>query len=142
MAPLTQSKPTVAERLAKLKLLLTDLPGHVQVDCPYDVPRTYDFRSFSVDADKAQESELGPVGAFNEAMKGIFGWKTRSHGTGLIHLCPRGPPIISIVDVLQKWTNQHLGDAIIEKWMDDIIAGTEFVYISNDVPVSQFHSYE
>ena len=136
-----QSQLTVAERLSKLKLLLTRLPPHHKADCPYDKPHEYNFCNFLTDKEK--ENDLRPVGAFNEAMKAIFGWKTRTTGDGFIHICPWGPPITSIVDVLQNWTTKFFRDAVVEKWLDDVIVGVELVYTLNDIKVSvrfQFQS--
>ena len=45
--------------------------------------------------------------------------------------------------LLQNWTTKFFGDAVVEKWLDDVIAGAELVYTLNDIKVSvrfQFQS--
>jgi len=52
----------------------------------------------------------------------MFGFQTRSQGDGIIPLLEWGPTICAIVKVLWRFLNQFTGDAILEKWVNDLSA--------------------
>jgi len=57
------------------------------------------FLSFTLD-DELQECTGSEIGALNEQFKQIFGWKTRTTGSGILLVEERGPPICA-VELLQ-----------------------------------------
>ena len=76
-----------------------------------------------LDAD--QVNDKGEVGALNQAFEVIFGFESRSKGDGIIPLKEHGPSIYAIVEVLRKYTTKYLSDAILQKWVDDLLKSGE-----------------
>ena|ERR1700722_3580362 len=113
------------ESLARLELLLTHLPDTLPDPAPE--LSSYPFISFELDQDLYEKIE-DEVGTLNEQFKRAFGWKSRTTGDGILPITERGESICAVVDVLSKYLEKHPGNAILEKWTDDIIEGAKKIY--------------
>ncbi|KAF8124090.1 hypothetical protein EV363DRAFT_1454853 [Boletus edulis] len=112
--------------LKYLDTLLQNLPDALSVGIPtaskYDI-----FLSFTLD-DALQERTGCEIGAFNEQFKGIFGWKARTTGDGILPIEERGEPICAVVSILRGFHEKHPNDVIVKKWAVDIALGAEKLY--------------
>jgi len=50
---------------------------------------------------------------------------SRSTGDGIITITERGDPICAVVEVLKDSIGKEPGNAILEKWVDDLIAAAK-----------------
>lgn len=124
----------IDEKLRVLEALTrnlpTSLPSPEANDSIY-----YGFTNFALDPDVIERVE-SEAGAFNEAMKGIFGFQTRTTGDGILNITERGPAICASVDVFRWAMAKFPGDAVVEKWLVDVITGLKKTYEDAGVPVS------
>ena len=125
--------------LARLRSLLN--PGNLPVSLPLHNKATESiygaFLHFTIDPDILEKTG-DEVGVFSEQLKGIFGWKTRSTGDGIIPIKERGRALSTAVDVLSRFHDKHPNNAVIEKWGFDIGKGVEKVYQIHEHEVRQF----
>ncbi|KAF8137528.1 hypothetical protein EV363DRAFT_1536446 [Boletus edulis] len=112
--------------LKHLDALLQNLPDAVPVGVPTASKYDY-FLSFTLDADLEERTGC-EIGAFNEQLKGIFGWKARTTGDGILPIDERGEPICAVVSVLRRFHEKYPNDAIVKKWAVDIALGAEKLY--------------
>jgi hypothetical protein len=132
----------LVERLKYLDTLLKCLPKEAGLQLPPPGKSIYQFQDFSIPPEFIERTE-SEVGGFNEALKSTFGWQTRTTGMGLIQIKERGPGIEAIVGVFDMYLNKYPGDAVIVKWLEDVISGAENIYEQVNAKVSnasQCHS--
>ncbi|KAE9404501.1 hypothetical protein BT96DRAFT_989317 [Gymnopus androsaceus JB14] len=83
-----QLPPEVTRKLSWLRLLSNSLPAALPTPQKEEIPK-YPFKTFRPDPAFLQRTG-SEVGAINETMKNIFGWKTRTTGDGIIPIEERG----------------------------------------------------
>jgi hypothetical protein len=140
-APETLSPEKFAPILARLKLLLDNLP----VALPSHGNKSEKFALFLTRPD---EFTLDPdwmdktgceVATLSEMLKTVFGWAARSTGDGVIEIKERGPAVSAMHGVLSMfWPgkgNCHENDNVLKKWIIDIAIGAEKCYAFYDTPV-------
>ncbi|EPS96166.1 hypothetical protein FOMPIDRAFT_61824 [Fomitopsis schrenkii] len=124
-----------ASVLTRLRILLaptnlpTALPLRTHADGKYG-----SFINFQLDQDLFERTESEP-GTVNEQFKGIFGWKTRTTGSGIIPLIERSDGLLAFVDVLSRYHAKYPSDEVLMKWGYDILAAAEQVYRQHGLPV-------
>jgi hypothetical protein len=108
---------TSAQQLQELRKLLARLPSSLPE--PSAATTRYPFINFEPDLEflERTESELGAV---NESLKSIFGWKSRTTGDKTLPILERGKNICAVADVLEHYLKLYPGDAILLKWVADL----------------------
>jgi hypothetical protein len=139
MSGLVELEGNFAAYLARLHSLLD--PGNLPVNLPLCNESTEsvygNFLHFAIDPDLLEKTG-DEVGAFNEQLKAIFGWKTRTTGDGIIPIKERGRALSAAVDVLSRFHKKHPNNAVIQKWGFDIGQGVEKVYKIHGCEVCRF----
>ena len=114
--------------LKRLRILLAP------TNLPQELPRQNgagglygSFINFQLDAGLLERTESEP-GTVNEQFKAVFGWKTRSTGSGIIPLVERSDGLLAVVDVLSYYHTKYPSDEVLKKWGYDIMAAAEQVY--------------
>ncbi|TRM58371.1 ribonuclease H-like domain-containing protein [Schizophyllum amplum] len=110
----------------QLALLIDHLPP--SLPC-YDGADSHyaTFLDFSLDPDLLDKTG-DEVGAINEQLKRVFGWKSRTSGDGIIPILERGKALRGVTDVLRHWYGKHPGNQVLAKWAHDICEGVKKVY--------------
>jgi hypothetical protein len=103
----------IKDRLKTLKTLLLDLPDSVP-----DGGQHYDFVHFVPDPDKVEDFGREDC-AVNHALDITFCPQGRQDGP--IILKEKGPGLVSVVDVLDHWTQAYPTSAVLQKWVFDLI---------------------
>ncbi|KAJ3859416.1 hypothetical protein EV359DRAFT_68177 [Lentinula novae-zelandiae] len=116
----------VKQKLLWLRTLLDNLPNNLPTPQRGEIPK-YPFATFRPDVAFLQRTE-DEVGAINETMKVIFGWKTRTTGDGIITSGKNG--IGTVADLLENYLKKHRDgagqpNAVLVKWVEDISKGCE-----------------
>jgi hypothetical protein len=125
---------TPSQRLQQLNRLLKCLLDNANLPSP--MKSDYPFEIFFISPEYIEKTR-SELGGLNETFKAMFGWKAAgTTGNGMIEIKESGQGIQAIVGVFQKYMAKYLGDAIIKKWLDDIIAGAEQVYHQANMEVS------
>ncbi|KAJ3791690.1 hypothetical protein GGU11DRAFT_751268 [Lentinula aff. detonsa] len=121
--------PDIQNKLLYLQTLTENLPSTLHTPQHGERPK-YAFHNFRPDPAFLQRTE-DEVGAINESLKVIFGWKTRTTGDGIITIEERGKNCIGLVaGVLEGYLKQHKDgsgqpNAVLVKWVEDISKGCE-----------------
>ena len=118
-----------------LELLVQNLPDALPSP-PVEQSAYSIFLNFSLDLDFLERTE-DEAGACNEIMKAIFGFEARTTGDGILTITECGPSVCAMVDIFAWMLDKFKGNAVIEKWLDDIIAGLQKTYNNTGIPVSQ-----
>ncbi|KAL5529773.1 hypothetical protein ACEPAG_5760 [Sanghuangporus baumii] len=99
-------------KLWKLKFDRDRLPDSL----PYS-NQFYFFENFAPDPEKVDL--IGSVAwAVNDAFEIVLAPKGRHHG---IELKERGPELVTVVDVLRRYTEAFSADVVLQKWILDLI---------------------
>ncbi|KAH9948279.1 hypothetical protein B0H21DRAFT_734461 [Amylocystis lapponica] len=106
---------TINKNISRLRCLLENLPHHLPTD-------RYNFIDFPIDQDEIEDKGL--VGALNHALEISLCPQGRIHGPFL--LLGRGPGLVAIADLLSVFVAKHPNDAVLQKWIFDLIAAAEF----------------
>lgn len=93
------------------------------------------FTEFALDPDLVEKTG-SEAGAFNETMKEIFGWKTRTTDDGVLRFTERGDAVCAMAGVFDEAMTKYRGDAVVEKWLSDIVVGLQKTYEDAGTPVS------
>jgi hypothetical protein len=128
------------ERLKYLDILLKRLPDEACLPLPPPGKSLYLFQKISIPLEFIERTE-SELGGLNETLKSAFGWQTRTTSNGIIEIKERGPGIEAIVRVFKMYLNKYPGDAIIVKWLEDVITGAEHVYNQVNAKVSRFSQH-
>ncbi|KAG2072972.1 hypothetical protein BDR04DRAFT_1141453 [Suillus decipiens] len=116
--------------LEYLRILLQNLPTALPVSSAF-TSKYLAFLSFTIDAELLDRTG-SEIGALNEQFKQIFGWQTRTTGSGIVAIEERGEAICAVVDVLEDFHVRYPTDNVIKKWAVDIGIGLQEVYTSED----------
>ncbi|KAH9850543.1 hypothetical protein C2E23DRAFT_869967 [Lenzites betulinus] len=84
----------------------------------------YKFQDFSLDEDYV--NDIGVVGAVNRELEVRLGSRTGRGDT--FELKERGPGILALVDVLDRFLRDYPNDVLLLKWADDACRAAELVY--------------
>ena len=114
-----EKSQVISSRLETLHQILENLPDGL----PKPDLTQYPFHSVEIFIIDREEVEYkGEVGALTRLLGVMFGFQTRSQGDSIIPLLERGPTICAVVEVLCRFLDKFTGDAILEKWVDDLSA--------------------
>ncbi|KIJ23610.1 hypothetical protein M422DRAFT_275773 [Sphaerobolus stellatus SS14] len=114
--------PDIQTRLGTLRGVLDGLPTSLPLIEPSK--SKYSFVGFEPDPDLVEET--GCIsGAINKTFEIIFDWKSRMEGDRIIPIMERGPGIAAVVDVLEAAISKEPGDAVLEKWVNDLILSAQ-----------------
>lgn len=102
--------------LQRLRNLLHGLPKNIPEGCKY-----YNFKDFSPSQDKVED--FGAAGALNNELEVVFCPLGRQKGP--VVLKERGAGLEAIVDVLRRFTAEFPTDAVLQKWIFDLIDAAE-----------------
>ena len=94
----------------------------------------YNFNNFEPNADWIEA--IGIVGAVNQQLKIQLG----SRANGPIEFTEWGPPVEALVSVLDRYTKDFLNDVLLEKWVDDALAGAIHTFSKLEMPVWELRS--
>ncbi|KAG1734372.1 uncharacterized protein EDB91DRAFT_1146790 [Suillus paluster] len=117
--------------LEYLRILLQNLPTALPVGSAF-TSKYLAFLSFTIDAELLDRTG-SEIGALNEQFKQIFGWQTRTTGSGIVAIEERGEPICAVVDVLENFHVRYPTDNVIKKWAVDIGIGVQEVYSQHNI---------
>ncbi|KAG1729099.1 uncharacterized protein EDB91DRAFT_1160234 [Suillus paluster] len=117
--------------LEYLRILLQNLPTAFPVGSAF-TSKYLAFLSFTIDAELLDRTG-SEIGALNEQFKQIFGWQTRTTGSGIVAIEERGEPICAVVDVLEDFHVRYPTDNVIKKWAVDIGIGVQEVYSQHNI---------
>lgn len=119
--------------LDRLKLLLDNLPRQLLLKSAANSAFST-FLYFELDPDLLEKTGC-EVSALNETLKGVFGWKARTTGDGIIPIEERGPAACAMHKVLLEFWSRHPENNVLRKWIFDILKGVEKVYTQYNIPV-------
>ena len=119
--------------LDRLKLLLDNLPEQLPLKSTVDSAFSM-FLDFSLDPDLLEKTGC-EVSALSEMLKGVFGWKARTTGDGIVSIAERGPAISALHKVFLEFWSRHPENNVLRKWISDVLQGVEKVYDIYNVPV-------
>ncbi|RXW19648.1 hypothetical protein EST38_g6203 [Candolleomyces aberdarensis] len=112
--------------LPRMRLLINHLPD--QLPEKKNAESKYaSFLSFALDPDILEKTGC-EVATLGEQMEGVFGWKARTEGDGIIPIDERGPALAALVDVLEEFFERHSANNVLKKWIVDILKGLEKVF--------------
>ena len=103
----------IEDHLETLKILLLGLPDTVPNGSQF-----YNFSHFVPDPEKIEDFG-GEDCAVNHALEIIFCPQGRRDG--LIILKEKGPGLVSVVDILDHWTQAYPTSVVLQKWVFDLI---------------------
>ncbi len=133
-APEKLSNEDLGPILAKLQLLLENLPNQLPVNIGQD--SCYASLIGFQPNEELVEMTGSEVGALNVHLERMFGYATRSVGDGILPILERGPLICAIHNILRDYCAKFPSDNILKKWVIDIAKAAEKVYNTYQVPVS------
>ncbi|KAF9521628.1 hypothetical protein CPB83DRAFT_900472 [Crepidotus variabilis] len=120
--------------LDHLKLLLdnlpTQLPEHLDGTSKFT-----DFLNFSLDRDLL-ENTGSETSTLSEQLKRVFGWQSRTTGDGIVPILERGDAVCAVHGVLLSFWEKYPQDAVLQKWIQDIVEGAEKAYHTYRVPTT------
>jgi hypothetical protein len=119
--------------LKYLRTLLQNLPTALSVGTAF-TSKYLIFLKFMINNELLDHTG-SEIGALNEQFKQIFGWKTRTTGSGIIMIEERGAPICAVVDVLDNFHVKYPTDNVIKKWAVDIGIGVQEIYSQHNTKV-------
>jgi hypothetical protein len=87
---------------------------------PIDLPTGYNFQGFKLQDHFSDDDidDLGENGALNKHLERTFAPLGRAQGIKLTH---RGAGLDAIVPLLEEHIQWHPNDAVLHKWVDDLI---------------------
>ena len=131
--PEKASPDEIRNILAKLKVLLTELPSQL--------PRGDNFNSkygaflaFALDEDILEKTG-DDVATLGEQLEHAFGWRSRTTGDNIIPIVERGKAICALHPILVDFYTRFPDNNVLKKWIIDITLGAEKVYNTFCVPV-------
>ena len=131
--PEKASHDEIGNILAKLKVLLTELPSQL--------PRGDNFNSkygaflaFALDEDILEKTG-DEVATLGEQLEHAFGWRSRTTGDNIIPIVERGGAICALHPILVDFYTRFPDNNVLKKWIIDITLGAEKVYNTFCVPV-------
>jgi hypothetical protein len=95
----------------------------------------YPFSSFIPDPESI-ELFGNEVGVINQMFEVTFGYQAQSDGDGIITLVERGKGICAVVGLLEKYSETYPRDAILYKWVDDLLKAAEKAFRCEKIEVS------
>ena len=98
--------------LDRLKLLLDNLPWQLPTKSGADSAFA-PFLFFGINPDLLEKTGC-EVSALSEQLKGVFGWKARTTGDGIIPIEERGPAVCELHKVFSEFRERHPQN--IESW--------------------------
>ncbi|KIM80110.1 hypothetical protein PILCRDRAFT_9688 [Piloderma croceum F 1598] len=114
-------------KLQQLAKYLRGLPSALAIK-PSSESR-YNFKNFEPDVDWIED--IGLVGAVNQQLEIRLG--TRADGP--IEFTERGPPVEALVNVLDRYTKDFPNNVLLEKWVDDALAGAIHTFSKLETPL-------
>ncbi|KAG1800735.1 uncharacterized protein HD556DRAFT_1438734 [Suillus plorans] len=117
--------------LEYLRILLQNLPTALPVGSAF-TSKYLAFLTFMIDTELLDRTG-SEIGALNEQFKQIFGWQTRTTGSGIVAIEERGEPICTVVDVLEDFHVRYPTDNVIKKWAVDIGIEVQEVYSQHNI---------
>ena len=124
------------QQLDRLHLLLHSLPTQLP-DFDSRTSCYAPFLDFSLSADLIEKTG-SETSALSEQLKEVFGWQTQSSGDdSIVSILECSKGICALHSVLTTFSQRYPKDAILNKWIDDIIAGAEKVFGTYDIPVRE-----
>ena len=115
-------------KLQRLVKYLSNLPTTLAIKPPSE--SRYNFNNFEPDEDWIED--IGIVGAVNRQLEIRLG--TRADGP--IEFTERGPPVEELANVLNRYLNDFPNNVLLEKWVDDALAGALHTFSKLETPVS------
>jgi hypothetical protein len=119
--------------LDRLKLLLDHLPRQLPIRSAADSAFS-SFLFFRIDPDLLEKTGC-EVSALSEQLKGIFGWKGRTTGDGIVAIEERGDAVCAMHKVLKEFWECHPQNNVLRKWIIDVLKGVEKAYHVHEVAV-------
>ena len=104
----------------KLKVYLDQLPDSLYFQNEDD--SLYGFEYFGLDS--TDEEDIGVEGAVNRQLEIQLGHRNN----GPVQLKERGPSIVAVISVLNRYLTKLPTSVILKKWVDDLICSAELVY--------------
>ena len=122
--------------LDRLKLLLDNLPRQLPLRTGPDWAdsKFSQFLFFRIDPDLLEKTGC-EVSALSEQLKGIFGWKTRTTGDGIVPIEERGEAVCAMHMVFAEFWERHPENNVLRKWIFDTLKGAEKTYHIHNVAV-------
>ena len=111
-------------RLETLWQLLANLPENL----PQPEQTQYPFHpseNFFLDAEEVEDN--GKVRALNRLLENTYGFQSCSQGDGIIPIFEHGPSICAVANILEIFVLKFPSDAVLTKWVDDLIAAAKKV---------------
>jgi hypothetical protein len=126
-----------ASVLTRLDWLLANLPTQLPRKDGAE-SRYQAFLSFGLDPDILEKTG-DEVATLGEQLEGVFGWKTRTSGDGVIPILERGNAIRKLHPILKQYHEKYPNNNVLKKWIHDVIKGAEKVYNTHNVPVCSMY---
>jgi hypothetical protein len=131
--PEKASREEVTRILAKLKVLLANLPSLLPLGDGFD-SKYNAFLAFSLD-DDILEKTGDEVATLGEQLEHVFGWRSRTTGDGIIPIKERGEAICALHPILAEYYTKFPNNNVLKKWIIDVTLGAEKVFETYCVPV-------
>lgn len=112
MAVQLLSPREVDDKLLELYYCLSSLPQSISSSAKY-----YNFVGYGPDPEDV-ENFGSEDSAVNHSLEVTFCPEGRKNG---IQLKERGPGLVAVVDVLRKYNKQFPGNAVLQKWIGDLL---------------------
>lgn len=109
------SEGEIIARLGHLRTCFDTLPSSLS-------DASYSFQDLSLSDEDIEDR--GRVGALNHLLECTFCPQGRSNGPFLLNGC--GPGLLALVDILFTFISDFPGDAILQKWVEDLISAAEY----------------
>jgi hypothetical protein len=114
--------------LEKLRLYLCYLPTTLPLQ-PSNSGNNFQF--FAPDSEWV--NDIGEEGAVNRQLEVVLGTRAK----GVIQLKERGPGVIALADVLERYLDRNPGSVILKKWLTDMTDSAISAYQSAGMQVSR-----